>query len=1243
MTNPLSLLLAIAFAGSAAFAHFTVVNRGATVDFGRASTVYSPCWASYQPANKIMYAWYESDESTALFVSILSVDPSTGNVSTIASTKVGMSDYPPEISCSLGDDMALVGDPSHDGHGRVYIFDHSTPTELSLDTYLEPSDLGLSNGFSFGTSLALSDDGATIFSGTPDDGTGKVYALRKPSTEWEVAAVIDGSLAVGDGCDETKNGFGYSLAFSNGRLFVGHPRAHFFHTSCASTWCNQESVSYLAPESKYVPGRVVSFVDTGNNWSVMQYFHTMFLDTGDEKRFGQSIAAAGDYLVIGAPADTFGEFASPDARDAIGQRGGRAYLYQVNDGSDTFSLVRTLGSGHVSLYDCEHLNFYKSDTKQCHTGEFGASVAVTESGFIAVGAPQMTGTVNLTVATGRVELFHVADGTVSYMGGGSHPGAGRDDGFAAEGTLLAVSGDGMFFSVSSDTSLPRYSAPNEEVGQQYATMTASASGPAIPDPVVGGNGEPPTNPTDAKLKPASLHGIGWTVAVSPPGSGRNKLYASSSSTDDAVVLYRVDDLGELTEAFILGCPHERSCYKFGATIALSRTHLFITDLGGGADGHGTGCIAVYELKGAAAAGPEPDQVLHGDPRTTSRLGEALAVTPDGSSLAATLNFGSSRTSLVTFSLNATSGLYEWDNEFTLNSFADDTNYVAVGGIFDSLAFSDDGQTLVVGDGHRSFAKTDELAFVQQRTFPSYTPSTSLLQVGRAIVLQRDVSTWAVHSILYPPGVYSYLQFGHSVDICGGTIIVGAPYARSVDNKETQTGLAADYQTVNADDVPYGYATVFGYNDETDTWEAESFLGVKPSDTFGSDNLMMGSSVACHDGVAIVGAPGKDTEGSSTLSNAGAFYSYKRSSDGAWSLLATTFAETPAASNAFGGHVTFDRESNRIMLAAPAADNGAGQIFVYGAPPTPAPTPSPTPQPTSAATTSPTPAPSPSTATSTSTSSTDTEPALDGAFSSAGDESSDDGGVLLAIVGSVLGCLLCLAVIAAIVFARKARRLGRDGQKAGVMATELSVGVRSGSGGGVPSGSGGGVRSGSGGVRSGSGGVRSGSGGVRSGSGGVRSGSGGVRSGSGGGGLPRSRSQAGRRNARTAKGKGGSEYGSVLALQGMPNSYTTAPPLQEARGSYDSVNLQRRAADPRYGFGDIDLEAPVTSPEYDSVEPMGLSSSQYALTVMFGGSSGSTLGTENLGTASSYSSTEYGPIVADADDSASSVYRQSMRQ
>jgi hypothetical protein len=268
------------------------------------------------------------------------------------------------------------------------------------------------------------------------------------------------------------------------------------------------------------------------------------------------------------------------------------------------------------------------------------------------------------------------------------------------------------------------------------------------------------------------------------------LYASSSSVQRSVALYRVDDDGEMTEAFIIDCPAGHACYDFGKHVALSRTHLFVSDTGGVWHG-GEGIIAVYELKGSEAAGPQPDQLIVGGINTTSRMGEALAVTPDGSWLTATLNEGSTtKCTLVTFSLNTTSGLYEWDNEFTLNSFGDDSEYMSGDGLIDTLVFSDDGKTLVVGDGDRSFARADELDFVQDRKLPVADPSTTLPQVGRVIILRREVSTWAVHSILNPPAVYAYQQFGSSVDICGGTIIVGAPNGTGIGT-DTQAPLTGN--------------------------------------------------------------------------------------------------------------------------------------------------------------------------------------------------------------------------------------------------------------------------------------------------------------------------------------------------------------------------------------------------------------------------------------------------------------------
>jgi hypothetical protein len=893
----------------------------------------------------VLTAWIDSSGGDVrLLVSLFTVDTVSGDVATVVSRELDLDDaepVPTSLSCALSPSMVVVGDRDFDGYGRLYHLARPTTTTLGVATTTEGEVVGAADGGLFGAAVVVSEDEATIFVGSPaDEILGSVFVLEKSASAWTTTSKLLGEEATGDGVtlDSDYNGFGSTLALANGRLFVGHRLARFADSDCNSIWCNWSHLYIYYAFSYVIPGRVVSYVADGGVWSPLQYLHNLFLNNQQSKEYGASISASGDFLVVGAPLEATGEFADPE--DFRGSWGGRAYLYKVDDGADTYSLLRSLEPATVTLAMCKDYTYYDAE---CYSGRFGATVSVSASGIVVVGAPESTGSVNLTYYSGRVSMYEVSatDDSVAYIGGGSHPGANTHDNLADTGTLVSVSHDGLFFATTGPTSQRRLVTPTTEGKRQWVTVVAATGLPTIPAAGPAGATQPPILAVDSVDPPAGFTSIGSASAVSPSGASE-KLFAVSSTADESVAVYTVSATGELTASFTVTCPSVMTCERFGESVALSRTHLFVGDSRGVQVYSDEGFLAVYQLSGIVS-GAQPNQLLTSKP--SLRLGGHVAVTPDSTKLVTTMEKGVySEAALVTFDLNESSGLYEWKTDFELNSFG--WHYVDSSNVevYTSLAISDDGRTIALGDGQRGVRESYYVDFVKARKFPSYVANT-MSSIGRVIVLRNDLATWSFQGMLYPPSVYGGQRFGDAVAICDGVIVVGVPGGPTID-------MAS--QDILDPYTEYGHAVAFGYNEVTESWDMESMLGVSSTDTFVS-NPFIGSTVACHEGYAMVGAPNRQgTMG--TVDDAGSVFVYRRAVGGDWTFDSELFAETPEEFAQFGTTLTVDRETNRLFASSPGGNGGAGLVHVFGPAPTPAPSPAPTTSPTPQPTASPTPLP-----------------------------------------------------------------------------------------------------------------------------------------------------------------------------------------------------------------------------------------------------------------------------------------------
>lgn len=331
-------------------------------------------------------------------------------------------------------------DNSVDESGAVYVFARTANT-WTQQAYIKASNTGeRDDGDTFGHTIALSDDGATLAVGAPSEdssatgingnqadnsavGAGAVYVFTRTAGTWSQQAYVKSSTT------RPNSLFGYSVALSsNGDTLAagafdedgGKGAVHVF-TRSGSAWTEQARLQASNGERQDSFGASVAISDDGNTVAVGALDEDSFLtnvnpgdrgaddqstdtsagaayvftrvgstwsqqtfikasNTGKEDWFGVRLALSGDgnTVAISAPNEDGPNDAEPEA--------GAVYVY-----------TRSAGTWSHQVY------LKGSNTEQFD--EFGSSVALSRDGrMMAVGArfDERAGT---SVAAGGVYLF----------------------------------------------------------------------------------------------------------------------------------------------------------------------------------------------------------------------------------------------------------------------------------------------------------------------------------------------------------------------------------------------------------------------------------------------------------------------------------------------------------------------------------------------------------------------------------------------------------------------------------------------------------------------------------------------------------------------------------------------------------------------------------------------------------------------------------------------------------------------
>jgi choice-of-anchor B domain-containing protein len=229
-------------------------------------------------------------------------------------------------------DRAFAGEPENiHSPGRVYVFEKDADGSWAEATYLEAEDGSV--GDSFGAALDAS--GETLTVGAP--ASNAAYVFRAGEQGWTQAARVSAS--------DSTSGLGRSVAFADGRLFVG-----------SSTTVTMADGDTTAAPAVHV------FVQQDSGWSETSVLRSSQVSGGSG--FGAVLAASSDHLLVSAPK----------------QDGGAVVAFHRGD--DGWTESQTLGAGELSA-----------------SAQFGAALEWAGERLL-VGAPRAYD------ATGTAYTFH---------------------------------------------------------------------------------------------------------------------------------------------------------------------------------------------------------------------------------------------------------------------------------------------------------------------------------------------------------------------------------------------------------------------------------------------------------------------------------------------------------------------------------------------------------------------------------------------------------------------------------------------------------------------------------------------------------------------------------------------------------------------------------------------------------------------------------------------------------------------
>ncbi|MBK8039496.1 MAG: choice-of-anchor D domain-containing protein [Verrucomicrobiaceae bacterium] len=291
----------------------------------------------------------------------LSIDPVAQQAYLKASNTGGSDRFGWSVALS-GNTVVVGAYDEGSSSGAAYIFTR-VGTTWAQQAYLKASNTGASDRF--GASVAVSGDtvvvgawsegsNATGVNGDQVDNSasaaGAAYIFTRVGTTWEQQAYLKASNT------NANDRFGHSVAVSGETVVVG---AYGEDSNATGVNGNQADNSASSAGAAYV------FTRSGTTWTQQAYLKAS--NTGANDQFGQSVAASGDTVVVGA---------NGEASNAAGVNGNQA----DNSASNAGSVYVFTRSGTAWTQQA----YLKASNTGTNDG-FGWSVAVSQN-TVVVGA-----------------------------------------------------------------------------------------------------------------------------------------------------------------------------------------------------------------------------------------------------------------------------------------------------------------------------------------------------------------------------------------------------------------------------------------------------------------------------------------------------------------------------------------------------------------------------------------------------------------------------------------------------------------------------------------------------------------------------------------------------------------------------------------------------------------------------------------------------------------------------------------
>ena len=262
--------------------------------------------------------------------------------------------------------------------GAAYVFRRSG-TSWSQEAYLKASNTGW--GDQFGYSVAVSgdtivvsapvEDGcATGVNGTGDgDGcfaSGAAYLFHRSGSSWSQLAYLKASNT------EAYDGFGSSVAVSGDKVVVGATEE-----ASGAFGVDGDQLDNSVPSS----GAAYVFIRAGATWEHRAYLKASNPD--GEDRFGYSVAASGDTLIVSARGErSSATGVNGDQGDDSANLSGAAYAFYQEPG--TVYCSGDPGSG--TRCPCVNNNDGSIPGSGCANGVFASGARLAGSGIASVSA-----------------------------------------------------------------------------------------------------------------------------------------------------------------------------------------------------------------------------------------------------------------------------------------------------------------------------------------------------------------------------------------------------------------------------------------------------------------------------------------------------------------------------------------------------------------------------------------------------------------------------------------------------------------------------------------------------------------------------------------------------------------------------------------------------------------------------------------------------------------------------------------